>query len=162
MFKDPTTKIMADFLNEIGITVIPGKFKEETFLPGILIDNGKLIIDEEKLLYPGDLLHDAGHLAVKQTSERKTTHINCGSDPAEEMMALAWSYAALVHLKIQPEIVFHEHGYKGQSQQLIEGFQQEHCIGLPMLQWVGMTADVKNAPALGVDPFPHMIKWLRD
>lgn len=162
MFNDPTTQIMADFLNEIGIEVKPGKFDDETFLPGIFVDNGKLIIDESKLLYPGDLLHEGGHIAVKPASERKAVRINCGNDPAEEMMTLAWSYAALVHLKIKPEVVFHEHGYKGQSQQLIEGFKREHCVGLPMLQWVGMTADVHNAPEMGVKPFPNMIKWLRD
>lgn len=162
MFKNPTTQIMADFLNKIGIEVIPGKFDDETFLPGILVDSGKLIVDEPKLLYPGDLLHEAGHIAVKPASKRKDIHITFGNDPAEEMMALAWSYAASVHLKIKPEILFHEHGYKGGSENLIQAFQQGGYIGLPMLQWLGMAADDKNAPALAVDPFPNMIKWLRD
>lgn len=35
MFKNPTTKIIADFLTEIGIEVTPGNIEEETFLPGI-------------------------------------------------------------------------------------------------------------------------------
>ena len=162
MFNDPTTKIIADFLTEIGIDVTSDKLEEETFLPGILVDDGKLIIDEEKLLYPGDILHEAGHLAVKPASERKNIHITFGNDPAEEMMALAWSYAALVHLNIKPEIVFHEHGYKGESEHLIQAFQQGGYLGLPMLQWLGMTADEKKAAALGIDPFPNMVKWVRD
>jgi len=162
MFKDPTTRIMAEFLNEIGIEVIPGKIKEETFLPGILVKNGKLIVDESKLLYPGDLLHEAGHLAVMPSSKRMSINISFGNDPAEEMMALAWSYAVSVHLKINSKILFHEHGYKGGSENLIQAFQQGSYIGLPMLQWLGMAADEKNAPALGKKPFPYMIKWLRD
>jgi hypothetical protein len=162
MFKDPTTKKMADFLNEIGINVVSGTFEEEVILPGILISNGKLIVDESKLLSPGDLLHEAGHLAVKPASERKTIQINAGNDPAEELMALAWSYAASVYLKINPEILFHEDGYKGGAKNLIQAFQHGGNIGLPMLQWLGMTADDKNAIILGVDPFPGMIKWLRD
>ena len=68
-------------------------------MPGILVDNGKLIVDEKEMLSPGDLLHEAGHLAVKPSSERKNIHITFGNDPAEEMMALAWSYAAFIHLK---------------------------------------------------------------
>ncbi len=107
-------------------------------------------------------MHEAGHLAVKPSSERKNIHITFGNDAAEEMMALGWSYAASVHLKIKPEIVFHEHGYKGGSENLIQAFQQGGNIGLPMLQWLGMAADEKNAPALGIAPFPNMIKWLRD
>lgn len=162
MFKDALTKKITDFLNRIGIIVEAGTFKEEVILPGILIKWGKLIIDESKLLYPGDLLHEAGHLSVKPARDRDSVYINCGNDPAEEMMALAWSYAALVDIKIPPEVVFHEYGYKGEAKQLIERFHQGIYIGLPMLQWVGMAADIKNASAMGVEPFPHMIKWLRD
>ena len=43
---------MADFLNEIGIEVTSGKFEEEEVLPGILINDGKIVVDESKLLYP--------------------------------------------------------------------------------------------------------------
>ena len=162
MFNDSITKKIADFLNQIGIEVVPGSFNEEVVLPGIKIDHGRLLVDESKLLYPGDLLHEAGHLAVKPASERKTVHINTGNDPAEEMMAIAWSYAASAHLTLQPEILFHNGGYQGGGGQLIENFQNERYIGLPMLQWLGMTADKDNAPAMGIEPFPKMIKWLRD
>lgn len=162
MFTDPITKRMADFLSEIGLEVIARSFVDETTLPGIKVENGKLVVDESKLSYPGDLLHAAGHLAIKTNSERENVNINCRNDPAEEMMTLAWSYAALIHIDIPPEIVFHEWGYKGQSKQIIDGFQKGYYIGLPMLQFVGMAADTQHAPALGVEPFPKMIRWLRD
>ena len=80
---------------------------------------------------------------------------------AEEMMAIAWSYAACVHLNLDPHFVFHEGGYKGGSH-LVENFNARRYIGLPMLQWIGLTADDNNAPALNVRPYPHMIKWLLD
>lgn len=162
MFNDSVTKKIASFLTEIGIKVEPGVITEETVLPGILVDGVKLIVDETKLLYPGDLLHEAGHLAVKPASERHKFKINIGNDPAEEMMAIAWSYAATVYLNIPTEVVFHEHGYKGGGESLIKAFQNGGNIGLPMLQWVGMAADEKNAATQGVEPFPKMIKWLRD
>jgi len=162
MFKNPITITISNFLNAIGIEVAASNFDDETVLPGIKIDNGRLLVDESRLLYPGDLLHEAGHIAVKPSDERKTVHINCRNDPAEEMMSIAWSYAALVHLNIPPDIVFHQWGYKGQAQQLIHGFQNGYYIGLPMLQWLGMAADHQRAPSLGVEPFPKMIKWLRD
>ena len=77
-------------------------------------------------------------------------------------MAIAWSWAALVHLELDPEVVFHPAGYKGWSQTIIENFSQGRYFGVPMLQWLGMTADEQGAEDLGVAPFPHMIKWLRD
>jgi hypothetical protein len=162
MFKDKFVNTIADFISKIGIEIVPDSFEEETVLPGIKIDSGKIIVDEKKLLYPGDLLHEAGHIAVKPGSERLSTSINVGNDPAEEMMSMAWSYAAAVNIGIPPEVVFHPHGYHGQSESLIRNFQSNNCIGLPMLQWVDMCADYKNAPSLGVSPFPFMIKWLRD
>jgi hypothetical protein len=38
------------------------------------------------------------------------------STPGEEMAAIAWSYAACVHLGLEPTVVFHSDGYKGGSE----------------------------------------------
>jgi hypothetical protein len=120
-----------------------------------------ILFDEAKLKYPGDLLHEAGHLAVKSPEERQQIHLDAGSDPAEEMMAIAWSYAASIHLQLPPEVVFHPDGYRGDSQSLIENFTQGHTFGVPMLQWFGMTADQRQAEKLGIAPYPQMAQWLR-
>ena len=48
------------------------------------------------------------------------------------MMAIAWSYAAAVHLGLDPAVVFHEAGYRGGSGSLIENFAQERYIGVPI------------------------------
>jgi hypothetical protein len=113
-------------------------------------------------MYPGDLLHEAGHLAVMEPQRRRQCHIEVGDDAAEEMMAIAWSYAASLHLGLSPATVFHEGGYRGGSQALIENFSLGRYIAVPMLQWVGMTADPKRAAESGVAPYPHMLRWLRD
>ena len=155
-----------EFLHIIGIPVCYGKLPGGSFLPGLSIENGCIIIDRETLLYPGDILHEAGHIAIVPAAERECLNANSiekrKSREAEEMMAIAWSYAACIHLGLDPYFVFHDEGYKGGGSYIADAFKEKNYIGLPMLQWVGLTADEKNAPALHVDPYPHMIKWLRD
>jgi len=156
-----------EFLNSIGIECIFTTLeKNESFLPGLRIKGGSIEIDLNHLENPGDILHEAGHIAVVAASERATLNSESLSKrewrEAEEMMALAWSYAACVHLQLPPHFVFHEQGYRGSAKTLAAGFMQGSYIGLPMLQWLGLAADEKNAPLLGVEPFPAMIKWVRD
>jgi hypothetical protein len=69
-------------------------------------EQGGLIYDPGKLRYPGDLLHEAGHLAVMSPERRLRAQPYVGKYAAEEMMAIAWSYAAAVHLGLDPSIVF--------------------------------------------------------
>ncbi len=161
-FKDELTAKIVNFLLQIGLEVEAAALAEETFLPGILIDHGVLLVDERKLTYPGDLLHEAGHLAVIPASQRKQTQKDVGKRAGEEMMAIAWSYAALVHLGPNPAVVFHAGGYHGGSESLIENFTHGRTFGVPTLQWIGLTAENKMAKELGIEPYPKMIKWLRD
>jgi len=85
-------KIVA-FLREIGLPIRADAMGEDTVLPGIKVEHGGLLYDPAKLKYPGDLLHEAGHLAVKIPADRQACGADLGSDPAEEMMAISWSYA---------------------------------------------------------------------
>jgi hypothetical protein len=160
-FANPLTVTLARFLRTIGIDVRPGRVPDDAFLPGIWIDRGALVVDEARLRFPGDLLHEAGHLAVMAPSRRATVAGDAGSDGAEEMMAIAWSYAAAVHLQLDPAVVFHDQGYRGDSAALIENFQQGRWFGVPMLQWLGMAYDDVRAPTYQVAPYPHMVQWLR-
>ena len=161
-FHNPITARIAGFLEEIGIEVRRGELHEPTFLPGIGIDRGVLIVDESKMTYPGDLLHEAGHLAVVPPGRRGGMVMHAGDDAAEEMMAIAWSYAAALHLGIDVGVVFHEGGYKGGSSAIIENFGNRQYFGVPVLQWIGLTCEEKRAAELGVPPYPHMIRWLRE
>ena len=155
----PKDKII-NFLLSIGFEIKRIELSEPTFLPGIAIDHATILIDDAKLLYPGDLLHEAGHLAVIPSEKRKKMQGNVGKKAAEEMMAIAWSYAALLHIGLEPSVVFHAAGYKGGSKALIENFTQGRYIGVPMLEWIGLTADKKQAKELGIEAYPHMIKWV--
>jgi hypothetical protein len=155
-----------EFLNRIGIQTVFKKNDGAAFLPGLSIENGCIIIDKGSLKYPGDILHEAGHIAVVPAAERKILNAQSiekrADREAEEMMAIAWSYAACIYLHIDPYFVFHNEGYKGGGSNIADNFRDKRYFGLPMLQWIGLTADEKNAPALNVPPYPHMIKWLRD
>jgi carbamoyltransferase len=159
---------ITEFLQEIGIPTHYTTLTEETFLPGILIDKGTIYIDREKLLYPGDLLHEAGHIAVMMADERVKVRGNVGvvkesaEAGGEEITAIIWSYAALTHLKLDLSVVFHPHGYKGASNWYIEQLEMGNYIGLPLLEWMGLCATGNNALKRNIKPFPHMIKWLRD
>jgi hypothetical protein len=150
------------FLIEIGFQLKKTELDNQTFLPGILVDHGILLIDESKLLYPGDLLHEAGHLAVLPAESRKRALGDFSKKASDELMAIAWSYAALVYLELDPAVVFHEDGYRGWSEALIENFINGRYIGVPMLQWIGLTVDDKRANLMGLKPYPSMIKWIVD
>jgi hypothetical protein len=159
------TKKMIDFVQSIGITVDFGIIPpEKEFVPGVCIHHGGLLIDTDSLKYPGDILHEAGHLAVVSAENRKKMDGILTNDhneaPAEEMTAIAWSYAAAVYLNIDPKIVFHEFGYNGGGGYIADNFAMKNYFGVPMLQWLGFTKDEKNAAAEGVPAYPHMLKWL--
>lgn len=150
------------FLTSLGLEVKRAQLPEETFLPGIQIQRGVICVDETKLLYPGDLLHEAGHLAVILPEQRISVGADVGNKPAEEMMSIAWSYAAAVYLDIDPRIVFHQNGYRGWSESLIDNFSQRRYLAVPMLQWIGLTVDDAQGELRGLKPYPNMLKWLRD
>lgn len=150
------------FLEGIGFQFREVELNQQTFVPGIAIDRGTLLIDKSKLLYPGDLLHEAGHLAVIPAERRMCVQGDVGKKAAEEMMAIAWSYAASVHLGLAPNVVFHDGGYKGGAASLIENFTNGRYIGVPVLQWIGLTVDERRAKDLGIEPYPCMIKWVLD
>ena len=160
-FHDPLLEQIVAFLRGIGLDVRAGTVTDDATLPGIDIDRGVLIVDEERLLHPGDLLHEAGHLAVSTPQARATLVHDVGKDGGDEMAAIAWSYAAACHLKIDPAIVFHGQGYQGGGAEILEAMRNEG-IGVPLLQWMGLTFGKKSAPDAGVPPFPHMVRWLRE
>lgn len=150
------------FLDRIGVVYRLSKIDCHTFLPGLKLSEGTLIIDLEQLLYPGDILHEAGHLACMPPEIRQGMSDdleNSDLHQGGEMMAIAWSYAACIHLELDPAFVFHEEGYKSGGKNIIENFQQGGNIGVPLLQWCGMTFDKNQAEKHQTKPFPHMQAW---
>ncbi|WP_443947011.1 aspartyl/asparaginyl beta-hydroxylase domain-containing protein [Pedobacter sp. AW1-32] len=150
---------MLDFIAEIGLQYQLEKIDGDTFLPGLKIRNGVLIIDCIKLLYPGDILHEAGHLACMPLEIRCNMNDSLPVDDINnggEMMAIAWSYAVSLHLGIDPHIVFHENGYKGGGQNLVDNFNRGNFFGVPLLQWNGMAYPPDKESHLS---FPKMLSW---
>jgi len=144
------------FLDEIGVEVVSAPLKDPCVLPGLALQGNKIVMDAAKMLYPGDLLHEAGHLAVTSAAERHLigTDLMDLSWPSDgdEIAAIAWSYAALRALHLPAEVVFHPNGYKDQSEWIINQFNNDNFIGVSLLQWMGL-CDARD--------YPTMIKWLR-
>ena len=61
---------IVDFLTSIGIRVRTGSVPADAFLPGLRIVDGGLIFDPAALRWPGDLLHEAGHIATVPSALR--------------------------------------------------------------------------------------------
>jgi hypothetical protein len=166
MFDDAITDRIAHFLRRIGIEVVATTLQEETFLPGILVQHGRLLVDETKLTYPGDLLHEAGHLAVAPSHLRHQLSgeiVIPGADMnMVEVQATAWAYAALKHLELEPEILFHEAGYRGKSAGLIRTYGFGVYPGANLLEDLGMTLTKRLASESNLPAYPHMLRWLRE
>jgi hypothetical protein len=159
MFADPLAEKLAAFVRSVGIDVRAATLDEPTFLPGLSIEAGTLLIDEARLKYPGDILHEVGHIAVTDPAGPGQAAVS--ADPGEEMAAIAWSYAAARKLDLEPAILVDSDGYKGGASALSENFNAGRYIGVPLLQWFGMTFEPRQAREHGVEPYPHMRRWVR-
>jgi hypothetical protein len=144
------------FLKEIPIKVEEQTLPADTFLPGLCLKGQTILIDKAQLKYPGDVLHEAGHIAVTEAHKRPligTPHM--GTDwpsQGDEIAAILWSYAALHHLQLEPKVVFHPDGYRDASNWFIDHFTNKVYMGLPVLEWMGL-CNKKD--------FPTMKQWLR-
>lgn len=147
--------LILDFFREIKLPFELVQLGNDTFMSGMTIAAGALSIDPGKLLHPGDLLHEAGHIAVtpadlrgKLTGDVK----QAGHKGGEEMAAIAWSWAALKYIGLEPEVLFHPDGYKGASQSLIDAFSESRGFGYPLLSAWGMCTP---------NGYPQVTSWLR-
>jgi hypothetical protein len=151
-----TLATIVDFIRGVGIVVETAALPEDGFLPAIAVRDGRLVYDPDRLQYPGDLLHEAGHIAVTDPALRPTVSEFDGNG-GDEMAAIGWSYAAALAAGIDPSVVFHDFGYRGGGQSILENFAVGRFLGVPMLQYYGLA----RLPADDGAPYPVMIKWLR-
>ncbi len=160
-----TTDRIVEFLRRIGIDVSEDLVPDTSFLPGIRIDRGTVIVDRTRLRWPGDLLHEAGHIATTPASARSALSdaLEDHADDADvgEAEATAWAYAACMAIGLAPSVLFHDEGYHGQSAALIATFGVGVYPGSAGLARCGMT----RVGAAGIDAaghYPQMLRWLRD
>lgn len=161
-----TREIVTGFLKDIGITVIEGPVSGDSFLPGVRIANGMIVHDIASLRWPGDLLHEAGHIATMPSALRHLLNDalqeSISAPHAGEVEATAWAYAAIVHLGLPPSVLFHDEGYDGRSASLILTYTHGVYPGCFGLSQAGMTLLGDEADAAAIAPYPNMHQWLRD
>ncbi|MDQ0466076.1 hypothetical protein QO010_003869 [Caulobacter ginsengisoli] len=153
------TERICTFIREVGFEVRAEALTGPTGLPGMTIRHGVILYDPATDYAPGDLLHEAGHLAVCRPELRDTPEMEASG--ADELSATAWSFAAARHLGLPTEVVFHPTSFKGEGPNMAECFDAGLYYGTPLLQLYGMTLEAKRATADGPPPFPHMLRWVR-
>lgn len=160
-----TTSRLIAFLREIGLRVDEEALPTPGFLPGVAIRAGGLVVDRAALQWPGDLLHEAGHLAVMPAALRPAQsgalHDCEHVAHAGEAEATAWAYAAACAVGLSARELFHAGGYHGQGEALATTFGFGVYPGLHGLMQAGMAYGLAEARTLGVEPFPRMRRWLR-
>ena len=167
MLVEAVAERIMGFLSDIGIEVHATTLVGETFLPGIRLEKGRLLVDHTRLTYVGDLLHEAGHVAVVPPEVRADLSGDAAADgrfdmTSVEIAVIPWSFAAAVAIDLDPRVVFHAGGYRGRSEGLLRTFALGVYPGVHVLQAAGMCATGARAEALGVAPYPHMLRWRRD
>jgi len=157
---------ITQFLDSIGIAPRARDLGDATFLPGLDIEGGVLLVDRARLTWPGDLLHEAGHIAVTPAKLRPRLSGAIEIDPAvqhaDEPVATAWAYAAVMAIGLPAPVLFHVGGYHGKSAGLAFTYASGCYPGIAGLVAAGMALGPAEAAARGVKPYPAMLRWLRE
>ena len=155
-----TISLIVAFLNKIGLLVEYISL-DDSPISGVFLADGKLYVDRDKLLYPGELLFKAGQMAVVSPDERVRLNGESIHESSDEMMVIAWCWAALIHLNLSPEVIFYNRNSSCPTE-VIDKFNTGRFWGVPLLQWAGMSNEPTRALGGEMIVFPAMIKWLRD
>lgn len=165
MLDTPTDRIVR-FLHEVGIPVREGEVPTDSFLPGLTIEAGGIVFDRLALTWPGDLLHEAGHIAVTAPAARALLPESLDDHPLDahggEIEATAWAYAACVALGLHASVLFHEGGYHGKSAGLVMTYTNGVYPGCWGLSKAGMTLLPNDPLAVERGAYPLMTRWLRE
>lgn len=160
-----TDRLIA-FLRDIGLRVDEEPLATPGFLPGVAVRAGGLVVDRGALRWPGDLLHEAGHLAVMPEALRPVQDgalHDCEHVPhAGEAEATAWAYAAACAVGLSARELFHAGGYHGYGEGLAMTYACGVYPGLHGLMQAGMAHGMTEAQTLGVAAYPWMRRWLRE
>lgn len=155
-----------DFLREIGLIVQLCDVPQDSFLPGVRIRQGGLQVDLARLRWPGDLLHEAGHLAVVPSGLRGSLDDALQEMPAVphggEIEATAWAWAANRYLGLDSSVLFHDGGYHGHAAGLRMNFELGVYLGASGLASAGMAFIAGHADTpVDAASYPQMRLWLR-
>ena len=153
------------FLRDVGLRVHEAALPADTFLPGIRLVDGGLVVDPERLAWPGDLLHEAGHLAVLPPDVRAIAHDDLVDETtvphAGEPEAMAWAWAAAMAIGLPPDVLLHEGGYHARSRDILQMYAFGIYPGLRGLCEAGLAEAHGFTPVTGDAVYPAMRRWLR-
>ena len=149
------------FIRSIGIGVREAPIQRKTLVPGIDIVLGTLVVDRGALCQSADLLHEAAHIALTRSDQRSVLDGTISSSAAEEISAIAWTWAAALHLNIAAHEVFHDEVISGNGPTLRENFAAGRYVGVPMLQYWGLTIEKRSPRHDDAVVYPGMIAWVR-
>lgn len=168
------------FLQSIGLPTMVGTVPESSFLPNIFIRHGTIQVTSGVLI--GDLLHEAGHLAVvpsrfrplmhgalyrsfdqifEQLANLEPTHPDViAMLHAEDTAATAWSWACGVHLGVAHDDIITTEAFDGDGAGIRSMLSRHQYIGIHALQGSGFCAahGLCN-PKLPV--FPRLAFWAK-
>jgi hypothetical protein len=155
-------RCIVDWLTSVGIDVDRRVIAVPGAVPGVTLGGGGLVVDPSGPAHVGDLLHEAGHLALLPPSVRARAEGRLDDSWGTEMEAgaICWSVAAAWHLGLDLRAILHDHGYRGAGSRLASTFEAGVFPGLPLLIDAGLAHAPRSAP-VGAPAYPAMIRWLR-
>lgn len=192
MYHPETLEPIVTFLRGIGMGIEYGEGARNGFLPGANIRGGVMHVDPGTLVGPGDLLHEAGHIVVvprrfwarlgsnlQVDIEALLAEATASGDPAAmqlgvavrqgELMAQAWSYAAVLHLGLPMECLFfpgsYQHAQYEGPHPMQAWLERGTHFGPLLLAQTGLTGFsgiYAHMGGNGLPPFPHMTRWSID
>jgi hypothetical protein len=154
------------WLKDKGFNVEPGTRYEQPFNTGVWLDGDLIVVDVNEV-HPGDLLHEAGHLAVlpslirgdvmpgdvekvleevslKDMGQRdKKALFNAG-----DQAAISWAYAAAIDANVDPWMTC-EKGFSGDAGATV--FAELRCgifCGIEELVCSGFLGSMREFPKL--------------
>lgn len=177
---DPRLRRVVRWLVDQGLEIESGSRYTQSFNPGIWIEAGALVYDHA-VAHPGDLLHEAGHLAVlpscirghangdmdtvaPRIGEYMAAHPNAFAFPEDpiaramieggDSSVIAWAYAAALAAGVDPWLTC-ERGFpeEDDGRAALEALQTGTFVGIANLVASGM-AESRRA-------FPKMRRWLQ-
>lgn len=176
-----------EFVRSIGLSVTTVDDElSGSFVPGIRVEAGGLLVNLEKV-FPGDVLHETGHLAVMPGQFRPkakgtlnavfrdmTDHLEANpeglgmwpEDPTcrailqcADPEATAWQYAAAQHIGLPDEWLFPEGSFEGNSKEILLGLKMSSYMGINGLQAAGWTK-LRALARAPLPVYPKLAFWL--
>jgi hypothetical protein len=144
------------WLRTVGLRAEEGTRYTLPFARGIWLEDGELIYDPCEA-HPGDMLHEAGHLAVLPADARLAAQGDADEVSGfhdNDSEAIAWSYAAALACGVDPWLVF-ESGFTSRedAEEAFRLLRSGRHDGIAKLVEADFLSDAKE--------FPKLRRWLR-